>query len=528
MAERGPVSAGTGAGLEPRLGGLVGAGFASALLFGVGGFLPALVPLSLVCALPLVVQRLQGGAAERVAGGGARRGARRGSQRPAAATVFLLAMALPGLVIAEALARGRGLLRGCAFAFFVLVAQVAAGLAIVPGAMAERVLEPIDRLRSEAVLKELAASGMPADAIAEFNDQVDSLHGALGVVYPAFWVIAAAVLVAVNAALLRSTCCAAIPGWLEDGEFERVRFPLPLVIAFVLSGAAVALPVMQPAAYNVLLVVGFFFVLQGLAVVSFYARRLAAPPLVRALALTLVLVNPWAPQMLALLGLFDNFFDFRRWAEPPQARRGPDLCRDSSSRTIGHGTDPEGRRRKAGPPRRDREGQGRLRAELPAAEGARHAGHRREQGDDREGEQGALRRASRRRRRSSSSSPPASPLCASSPRARWARTTCSTGSVTSGDVAEFLKAKGIEIDKRKIQLDEPIKHLGEHELKIKLHPEVDRDAQAAGDQGRIALAPSPAEREGASSAVRFRFRFPLVRFQASVSLFFRSRFAPLV
>ena len=46
------------------------------------------------------------------------------------------------------------------------------------------------------------------------------------------------------------------------------------------------------------------------------------------------------------------------------------------------------------------------------------------------------------------------------------------GSVTSGDVAEFLNAKGIEIDKRKIQLDEPIKHLGEHELKIKLHPEV--------------------------------------------------------
>ena len=46
------------------------------------------------------------------------------------------------------------------------------------------------------------------------------------------------------------------------------------------------------------------------------------------------------------------------------------------------------------------------------------------------------------------------------------------GSVTSGDVAEFLKAKGIEIDKRKVLLDEPVKHLGEHELKIRLHPEV--------------------------------------------------------
>ena len=46
------------------------------------------------------------------------------------------------------------------------------------------------------------------------------------------------------------------------------------------------------------------------------------------------------------------------------------------------------------------------------------------------------------------------------------------GSVTSGDIAEFLKNKGVEIDKRKIQLDEPIKKLGEHEVAVKLHPEV--------------------------------------------------------
>jgi large subunit ribosomal protein L9 len=46
------------------------------------------------------------------------------------------------------------------------------------------------------------------------------------------------------------------------------------------------------------------------------------------------------------------------------------------------------------------------------------------------------------------------------------------GSVTSGDIAEFLKTKGTEIDKRKVLLDEPIKQLGDHEVKIKLHPEV--------------------------------------------------------
>ena len=46
------------------------------------------------------------------------------------------------------------------------------------------------------------------------------------------------------------------------------------------------------------------------------------------------------------------------------------------------------------------------------------------------------------------------------------------GSVTSGDVAEFLKAKGIEIDKRKVMLEEPVKKLGEHDVRIRLHPEV--------------------------------------------------------
>jgi uncharacterized protein YybS (DUF2232 family) len=123
-----------------------------------------------------------------------------------------------------------------------------------------------------------------------------------------------------NAGLLRLYLLRRDPGWLEDGEFERVRFPLALVGVFILSGAAVALPVARPAAYNVLLVVAFFFALQGFAVVAFYARRLAAPPLLRAAVLVLVLANPWAPQILALLGLFDNWFDFRRWAEPPREK----------------------------------------------------------------------------------------------------------------------------------------------------------------------------------------------------------------
>ena len=46
------------------------------------------------------------------------------------------------------------------------------------------------------------------------------------------------------------------------------------------------------------------------------------------------------------------------------------------------------------------------------------------------------------------------------------------GSVTTSDIAEALAAKGFEVDRRKIQLQEPIKRLGEYEIPIKLHREV--------------------------------------------------------
>jgi large subunit ribosomal protein L9 len=46
------------------------------------------------------------------------------------------------------------------------------------------------------------------------------------------------------------------------------------------------------------------------------------------------------------------------------------------------------------------------------------------------------------------------------------------GSVTSSDIAGGLEAKGFEVDRRKIQLDEPLKSLGEFSVAIKLHREV--------------------------------------------------------
>jgi large subunit ribosomal protein L9 len=46
------------------------------------------------------------------------------------------------------------------------------------------------------------------------------------------------------------------------------------------------------------------------------------------------------------------------------------------------------------------------------------------------------------------------------------------GSVTAADITEYLKAKGFDVDRRKLILPEAIKTIGEHNVPLKLHREV--------------------------------------------------------
>lgn len=51
------------------------------------------------------------------------------------------------------------------------------------------------------------------------------------------------------------------------------------------------------------------------------------------------------------------------------------------------------------------------------------------------------------------------------------------GSVTSADIAQALASGGIKVNKKKIDLVEPIKALGDYSVQIKLHPEVTSSVQ---------------------------------------------------
>jgi hypothetical protein len=301
---------------------VLGGAFASAFLYAGSLAHPLLGLAAGISPFPLLVVRLRSGMAGGTMATLLAAALLAAAFSPGHALTFLAAWAVPIGLIGEAMARGRGLRRGCGWAFAVLAAEILLALLVASPTMQARALRPFDHFGSASFLAEMTAGGMPAEQVEAWKEQVTAMRQVMAVIYPSAFIIMAALMVLANAVLLRWYLARRDPGWLEGGEFEGLRWPLGLAVAFVLAGLSVTAPPLRPAAYNVLLVLAFFFVLQGLAVVAYYANRLAGPPVLRAVVLVLVLVNPWAPQILALLGLFDIWFDFRKWAEPPEPQRG--------------------------------------------------------------------------------------------------------------------------------------------------------------------------------------------------------------
>ena len=56
------------------------------------------------------------------------------------------------------------------------------------------------------------------------------------------------------------------------------------------------------------------------------------------------------------------------------------------------------------------------------------------------------------------------------------------GSVTSSDIGAALEAKGYSLDRRKIHLDEPLKHIGEFKVPIRLYKGVDATVKVIVDK----------------------------------------------
>ena len=71
------------------------------------------------------------------------------------------------------------------------------------------------------------------------------------------------------------------------------------------------------------------------------------------------------------------------------------------------------------------------------------------------------------------------------------------GAVTTQDISESLRSHGVELDRRKLQLKEPIKSLGDFEVPVKLHPEVTVvvKVKVVQEEGESKVSSTPSKEE---------------------------------
>jgi uncharacterized protein YybS (DUF2232 family) len=103
--------------------------------------------------------------------------------------------------------------------------------------------------------------------------------------------------------------------WLSVGTFREWKCPEQLVWALIACGFAFFVPaneVVTIVAVNVLLVTGVCYFIQGLAIVAFFFHKNNVPRFLRSATYILIIFQQIFTLLVAALGLFDLWGDFRR------------------------------------------------------------------------------------------------------------------------------------------------------------------------------------------------------------------------
>lgn len=102
---------------------------------------------------------------------------------------------------------------------------------------------------------------------------------------------------------------------------DWTRWQAPEILVWVLIGSGLALLIpgsgLKFPALNALVVLGSIYFLQGLSVASFYLGKWKFPAIFRGLIYAILVMQQIASIAIAIVGLFDMWFDFRRMTKKP-------------------------------------------------------------------------------------------------------------------------------------------------------------------------------------------------------------------
>ncbi|WP_205743378.1 YybS family protein [Geobacter sp. FeAm09] len=234
---------------------------------------------------------------------------------PNAGAIYLLQCGVIALLLPELLLRGHSAARTIAWTTGVSAAVVAVVTGILALVSNQDLQQALSGEISTSISRALALyekSGVKGEELSMVKKSMDMAAALLIRIYPSLVTILLGIMAGCNLALIRRP--AFLMGYRFNlGNFKDLRLPEPLVWLLIAAGFAMLVPnefVTIPA-LNVLVVTATLYFLQGLAVIQTIIARQAFYSVIRLFFWVMLLVQPYLAAIVAVLGIFDLWGDFR-------------------------------------------------------------------------------------------------------------------------------------------------------------------------------------------------------------------------
>jgi uncharacterized protein YybS (DUF2232 family) len=242
---------------------------------------------------------------------------------PSAAAAYLLTLGLATVVMVYLIDRRRPfetVVLCTASVMLIVGVVVALAIAGSPAALAEGLRHDLmtAMARGEKFYKTVGIdSTIPPETRANIVEATLRLS-------PALAVLAAAFTVLINLGVFwRLSGRQQRFGYMLFGDLVRWSTPEWLIWVLLTTGFGLFIPVdaLSTIALDLFVCVAAVYFCQGLAIMAFYFKVLAMPPLARGLIYFVTIVQPALAALVCAVGIFDLWIDFRRLKPPSQEAR---------------------------------------------------------------------------------------------------------------------------------------------------------------------------------------------------------------
>jgi uncharacterized protein YybS (DUF2232 family) len=231
--------------------------------------------------------------------------------------LYTLQSGLIGFLLPFFYLRGKGAAKSVAYSVgidFLLIIVLAIVYGFWSGVdLQAMLLKGIETSSEQAIGIYSKQEGLSPDDLAMLTSGIRQVGQLIANVFPALLLVSLGSLAAINLSVLFRFAAKTLPQLPRPESYLAFKNPEALVWILIAAGFSMLIP--QPdlkrVALNILVVFGFIYFLQGLAVVLSFFQRVSLPTLARIIFWLVLAFQPYLVLAIAFLGVFDIWGDFR-------------------------------------------------------------------------------------------------------------------------------------------------------------------------------------------------------------------------